>query len=131
MSLVPTPGVVAADTYTPSALIAGDAARLVTDTMTLISGQNLTRGALLGKITASGKLTLCLSAAVDGSQTPYAILADDASATSGDVLCGVYLAGEFNTRAMTFGTGTTAANSKDTLRALGIFLKTSNSATFV
>ena len=47
-------------------LIAGDDADLVTDVGVLITGQNLTRGAVLGKITASGKLNLSLSAAVFG-----------------------------------------------------------------
>lgn len=109
-------------TFTPDRLIAGDHP-IVTDTLTLVSGQNLVRGALLGKITSGGKLTLSLSASSDGSQTPYAILADDCDASGGDKLCGVYLTGEFDPTAMTFGTAHTAASTKDGLRTLGIFLK--------
>ena len=57
-------------TYAPDKLIAGNAHLLVGRKVTIISGQNLVRGAVLGKITASGKYNLSLSAAADGSQTP-------------------------------------------------------------
>jgi len=110
------------ETFTPDNLFAGDF-DVVTDAGTLITGQNLTRGAVLGKITASGKLNLSLSAASDGSQTPFAILAESADATSADKACSIYLAGEFNQAALTFGTAHTAATTKAGLRALGIFLK--------
>ncbi|SMF48021.1 Bacteriophage lambda head decoration protein D [Azospirillum oryzae] len=120
------PGVTS-DVFTPDQLIAGRFP-LVTDTVTLVSGQNLARGAVLGKITASGKYTLSLSASSDGSQVPSAILADAVDASGGDKLAGVYLAGEFNTNALTIGTGHTAASIKDTLRDAGIYLKTAVSA---
>jgi hypothetical protein len=112
------------DSYSPDRLIAGVNIGPVTDGGTLVSGQNLIRGALLGKITASGKLTLALSASSDGSQTPYAILAEDTNASAGDAACTIYTVGEFNPNAMTFGTGITAASAKDTLRDAGIILKT-------
>jgi len=115
------PGAVS-DAFVPDQLIAGPL-QLVTDTVTLISGQTLTRGAVLGKITASGKYTLSLAAATDGSEVPSVILADDVDASGGDKLAGVYLAGEFNAGAMTFGTGHTAASTKDALRDAGIHLK--------
>ena len=105
-------------------LIAGDDADLVTDVGVLITGQNLTRGAVLGKITASGKLNLSLSAASDGSQTPFAILARDTDATSADNdSTPIYIAGSFNQDSLTIGTAHTAASIKDGLRALGIYLK--------
>lgn len=104
-------------------LFAGDFPR-VTDSVTLISGQNLARGAVLGRITASGKYTLSLSASSDGSQTPVAILADAVDASGGDKAAPVYLTGEINSAALTFGTGHTAASAKPGLRALGLFLKT-------
>ncbi len=90
---------------------------------TLISGQNLTRGTLLGKITASGKYTLCLSASSDGSQNPDAILVKSTDASSGDATCEVYVGGEFNQNAITFGTGITAVTAFDGLRQKGIVLK--------
>ena len=68
-------------------LIAGSVP-ISTDRETLLSGQNLERGALLGKITASGasqgKLKQCDSSAVEGSQTPYAILMEDTDASLAD-----------------------------------------------
>jgi len=38
----------------------------------------LSRGTVLGKLTATGKLAVCDKSASDGSQTPYGILAEDA-----------------------------------------------------
>src|SRR5690242_2974708 len=55
------------------------------DIGTLISGQNLPAGAVLGRITASGKLTQLAPAAVDGSQHAVAVLFDNIDATAGDV----------------------------------------------
>lgn len=71
----------------------------------------------------SGKYVLSLAAAVDGSQEPVAVLVDDVNAPAADKVCGLYVAGEFNSRAMVFGTGHTAASVRDALRLKGIFLK--------
>lgn len=89
---------------------------------TLLTGQNLLRGSLLGIITASGLLTLSTSAAVDGSQIPDRILAEDANASLGpvDALC--YLRGQFDSNYVTFGAGQTVANTYQTLRGKGIDL---------
>jgi hypothetical protein len=105
--------------YTPDRLLIGRTG-ITSKKLTLISGQNLTRGALLGIITASGKATLSLAASSDGSQTPDCILAEDANATSGDVDALVYIRGQFDASAMTFGTGQTVANTYQTLRGKGI-----------
>ena len=53
------------------------------DTMILIAGQKVQSGDILGKITASGKLTALAPAAADGSQTGFALAYQntDASAT--------------------------------------------------
>lgn len=77
---------------------------------------------------ASGKYIKSLLAATDGSQTPVAVLAEDADATSGDVTTVAYVSGGFNSNAMTFGTGHTAANTKDALQALNIYLRDSVAA---
>lgn len=111
------------ETYSPDNLIAGDYP-IITEGITLITGQNLSRGALLGKITASGKYTLSLSASSDGSETPVAILATDTDASSEDLETNAYLAGEFNEEQITYGTGHTAASTKAGLRDLNIYLKT-------
>ena len=83
-----------AGTFTPSQRYAGDA-DLITVNATLAAGQNLPDLSVLGRITASGLLTLCNSGASDGSQTPVAILVEATNATSNTAVA-VYVAGEFN-----------------------------------
>lgn len=109
-------------TFTPDNLFAGSFP-VVTDQVTIASGQNLKRGAVLGKITASGQYVLSDAGATDGSQTPVAILAEDVDASSGDKEATVYLTGEFNARRITYGSGHTVATVKDALRQVGIFIK--------
>lgn len=76
----------------------------------------------------SGYYKKSLAAATDGSQTPVAILCEDADASSSTVTTLAYVSGEFNSDAMTFGTGHTAASVKDGLSDRNIFLKTPVSA---
>jgi hypothetical protein len=121
-----TPGFYA-EAYIPDQLIAGNH-KLVTEAVTILSGQVLQRGSVLGQITSSGKYILALSAASDGSQTPAAIAVDYIDASAGDVAGGVYLSGEFNSNALTLGTGITLAAAKAAFRPLSIYLKTSVSA---
>lgn len=73
------------------------------------------------RVTADGKLLLSLAAAVDGSEDVYAILGEDVDATSADKEATVYLSGEFRAAGLTFGTGHTAASTRDAARALGIY----------
>ena len=108
--------------FTPDNLIAGDFP-VVTDTVTIAAGQVLQRGAVLGKITASGQYVLSDAGATDGSQTPDAILAEDVDATGGDVQAPVYLTGSFNARRLQLGAGHTIAGVKTALRAKSIFIK--------
>jgi Bacteriophage lambda head decoration protein D len=112
------------DAYVPDELIANEPALLLSEKVTLLSGQNLTRGALLGKITASGKYVLSLSASSDGSQTPSRVLVDDVDASAGDKEALAYRRGDFLDKGMTFGTGHTAASVKDGLADIGIFIIT-------
>ena len=79
----------------------------------------------------SGQWKLAVSTALDGSQNPAAVLAADTDASGGAVIGPLYMSGNFNTRAMTFGTGVTAANAAAALRLLNIYLSTSQSATLV
>lgn len=109
-------------TYAPDKLIAGNAHLLVGRKVTIISGQNLARGAVLGKITASGKYNLSLSGASDGSQTPDLILAENCDASSGDKVALAYARGDFNANALTLGTAHTVASITEGLRAKGITL---------
>jgi hypothetical protein len=74
-------------------------------------------------ISGDGKMLLSAAAAVDGSQTPIAILADDVDASGGDVAgAPIFRAGGFNAGKMTFGAGQTAAALKESLAARGLFL---------
>jgi hypothetical protein len=84
----------AAGTFTPDQRYAGDA-NLISNNFTLIAGQNLPDLSVLGRITASGLLTLCNSGASDGSQVPVAILVEATNAVA-NTLTAVYTAGEFN-----------------------------------
>lgn len=107
--------------YTPDQLIAGTLP-LVSRQITLDSGQDLTRGAVLGKITAGGNYTLSLAASGDGSQTPDAVLAEDCDASGGDKVTVAYFRGDFNENQVTIGTGHTADSIREGLRAKGIWL---------
>ena len=116
------------ETLAHDKLIAGSTVHLHTRKITLISGQNLTRGAVLGKITASGKYNLSLSAAGDGSQTPDAILAQDCDASGGDKEALAYFRGDFAESALTIGTAHTADSIREGLRDKGIILVKSQGA---
>lgn len=115
-------------TFVPDNLFGGDFP-IVTDTVTIASGQNLKRGAVLGVVTASGKYVLSAATdeeedpIADGSEEPVAILAEDIDASDGDVTAPIYLTGAFNARALTLGTGHTIAAVKAALRPLSIFVK--------
>jgi hypothetical protein len=111
------------ETYTPDKLLAGDYPA-VTDIVTILEGENLVRGACLGKITASGKHVIVNSAgADDGRRAPVAILAEDCDASEGDAQALVYLSGAFNESAVVFGGADTVATHRAALRDLNIYLK--------
>ena len=124
----PNPGVTNYDPLAHDTLIAGHNQKPITRDVTIVSGQTLVRGALLGKITASGKYNLSLVGAGDGSEVPVAILVVDTDASAGDLAAPIYEAGEFNEAAITFGTGHTVASVRDGLRDLGIHLKATQPA---
>lgn len=127
MSSTYSPASFASTSFDPDRLLAGgEEIRGVK--ATLLSGQNLTRGALVGKITASGKYTLSLAASADGSEVPDAILAQDCDASAADTECLVYLRGDFNANSVTFGTGHTATSTAAALRLKDITLVAAQSA---
>lgn len=102
-------------------LFAGEFPRV--SILATITGGKFERGAILGKITASGKCTSCTSAATDGSKDVYGILAETVDASAEDKQAVVYLSGEFNSAALSVGEGYTVAGLVDTLRAKSIFIK--------
>lgn len=113
-----------AEIHTPDNLFGGNVAPVVADKGLIVSGAGvLTRGTVLGLVTASGKLTIVDSSKSDGTETPYAVLAEDVDATSADKTCAVYLTGEFNIDKLVFGGSDTAATHKVNARKIGIFFK--------
>jgi hypothetical protein len=91
-------------------------------------------GTVLGKVTATGKYKVSLSAAVDGSQNPVAILVGDSQGNAKDVTLAattdtavqvlargpVIVAGA----ALTLGTGITLAAATAALKPLGMLVET-------
>lgn len=106
----------------PDPLLAGDFPRVTTE-VTILAGQNLARGAVVGRVTASGKYVLSASAAGDGSQTPVGILVQDTDATAADKNASIYRTGEFNQAAVILGAGHTVSSIRDGLEAKQIYLK--------
>ena len=111
-------------TFTPDGIFAGEDDPQ-TRQIVLITGQNLPRGAVLGKITASAKHTLSLSGASDGSQVPVCILAEATDATAADKTTIAHHGGVFDENALTYGTGHTRLTVREQLRDYGIKLQSS------
>ncbi|MFN3464725.1 MAG: head decoration protein [Terricaulis sp.] len=103
-------------------LVALNGAPVSGEMVTIVSGQNLAAGALLGQITTGGKYSKSLSASSDGSQTPCAILAEACDASGGDKSAFVYYTGEFNENKVDIGASHTAAGLRRTLAQKGIYL---------
>ena len=114
-------GVTTANAPIEDELVANNHHLLFPEKATLVAGQNLQRGALLGRITASGKLTLSTSAAGDGSQTPVGILVHDRNATA-DAEVLIYVRGDFNQDRVIYGAGHTPDSVRAGLADRGIFL---------
>lgn len=116
-------GTVGAVTYNPLIMPGKPEVR---SAFTIKGGQTLVAGSVLGAITAAGpdfgKLVLSTAAAVNGSQIPFAILAEDLDTTSGDKEYSVYVEGMFNEAALVFGAGHDANTVRVPLRNAGIYL---------
>ena len=112
--------------YKPCNLLAGEYPR-IERIITIASGSNLAKGAVLGRITSSGKFVLSASGESDGSETPDAILAEDVDASAEDKQAVVYFSGEFNENALELGTGHTLESIRAGLRSKSIFLRSNQS----
>lgn len=90
------------------------------ETVTLISGQNLKCGAVLGKITAGGKYTLHAGGASDGSQNAAGVLLFDCDASAADAKCVVLARGPavVSDGALIFAGGVTAPHRAAAIAAL-------------
>ncbi len=110
-----------AETLNYDNLLAGSFPR-VTEQVTILSGETLVRGTVLGKVTASGKCVVVDSSAEDGSEDSYAILSEAVDASGGDVVSVAYLTGQFNENALVFGGSDDIDDHRAALRALSIFV---------
>lgn len=107
-------------------------ANLVSRKFVLMSGQSVSRGQVMGKMTITGsptgdegKVKKSLTAASDGTETPDSVAAEtrDASAGELEILC--YTSGRFNgvaIGALILGTGHTMATIREGLRGKGIIV---------
>jgi hypothetical protein len=92
------------------------------NTGTLASGQNLAAGSVLGKITASGKVTMVNPIAADGSQTAVAVVVGATDASLGDTPCAILVGPsevnntDLNWGGLTGGQITTARGQLDAAR---------------
>lgn len=102
-------------TFSPNDLLVSDVPVIVRY-ITLVSGQNLQRGAVLGNITTGDKYTLSLSASSDGSQTPDLVLAIDCDASGGDKVVAAYAMAAFDSTKLIYGTGHNAASVEAAFR---------------
>lgn len=111
-------------TYVPDQLIAGNL-QLVTDTVDIGGTVPMVRGSILGQITATGVYVLSVKTATDGSQSPSAVLVDNANPAGATVRGGVYELGVFNQNRITFDASWTLPDLKNALRPYSIFLRDS------
>jgi len=116
-------------TYDPNGILANDYP-VETATVTVASGADLAAGAVVGRITASGKYILSDEAAGDGSETPVAILLTAASAASADAEAVALLSGAVAADKLVFGGSHDAGTVETAFRAAGrpLFVKTRGAA---
>lgn len=116
------------ETYVPDQLIAGNADLLLASPITLAAGQNLPRGAVLGRVAATGHYVLSAAddgadppvAIEDGSETPDLILVEAVDTTLEAKPALGYRRGDFQAAHLTLGSGHTLASIAEGLRLKGI-----------
>lgn len=107
-----------------------DCLRYSRDLVTVAAGENLELGAVVGRVTATGKLKRLDPAATDGTQTPVGILLGAVDATLADVDDAQMLArhGIVASAAVVWPTGITSeqkAAAVTALAVLGILIRQS------
>ncbi len=110
--------------FYPDRLIAGSFP-LVVDVAKIAPSQTLKRGTVLGRITTSGQCVPVDSSKSDGSESVYAVLAEDIITTDAFSYAEVYFSGEFNKNNLVFGGTDTADKHKDNARKLSMFFRDS------
>lgn len=78
-----------------------------------LSAGDLARGCVLGRKTADDEYIACVHDAVDGSQVPRCVLAEDTDATGGDTETLAYWTGIFDENKLTFGGSSTIADLRE------------------
>ncbi len=76
---------------------------------TLESGQNLTRGTVIGRVTATGELKASVQTANDGSQIPVGAMVHDVDASAAATGCQFVRGGWLNKQLLTWDATWTAA----------------------
>lgn len=115
------PGFSTSAAHDPNGLFASEAPVYIRP-ITLVSGQNLPAGAVLGRITTGGKFALSVATASDGSQTPVAVLLGAVDASAGDKSALAAFTGGFKQDRLTWGDGHTPASAWQALAARRLFL---------
>jgi hypothetical protein len=96
---------------------------VIADSVILKKGQNLKRGAVLGRVKDTGKYKLSDKNAYDGSEIPCAILLEDADATDADKNVPVLLLGVVDGDELIFDDSWDKDELKFELRKMSIFVK--------
>lgn len=105
-------------------LVAAGNLAIETGAETIAAGQKLVRGTLLGRVDTDGTMKMVNKTAADGSQTLYAILAQDIDTTTAANVAAVFYVGNFNTDAMTVPAGEKAVDYKAQGRKIGLIFRT-------
>lgn len=103
----------------PDSLIAGSHPVVEIPVTVKATGVTLSRGQILGVVTATGKYAKLNTAASDGSQLPKAVLGAEIAASATDTKSFAYVHGVFAADEMTGLTTAVAAQ----LQAIGIYTK--------
>lgn len=103
-------------------LIAGSQKRLVTRPATIRMGEAFSRGALLGRLTATGKWQV-IDEDNASSCNEFGIATEAIDSTAGEVLTDVFVEGEFSENGVIFSYSDTADDWRETLVAHEIYLR--------
>lgn len=113
-------------THTEDNLVAGHFPR-ITKEVTILAGQSLSRGAVLGKITVGGKYQHTNSGLVNGAEVADAVLSADVDASLADTKAIVYRSGQFNKNQMSVAAAPTGSDTveahENEMRLRSIFIE--------
>ena len=108
-------------------LFAGDYPKK-TKPVTVLSGENVVKGQLMGKITASGKYRACNTGLSDGAEVCDGVMTADVDASAADAPGIVYLTGDFNRNGLTIAqspSADTIAGHEAEMRLRSLFVSDS------